>query len=61
MNSEKYTAKAYQVVFVLPTDTKSKLPLFTDKQTFQEVKTTGGLATQLKRADGFTLRTLYSS
>jgi hypothetical protein len=42
------------------TDAKAKLSLFTDKQAFQQVKTTGGAAMQLKRAVSFTLRPLYS-
>jgi hypothetical protein len=38
-----------------PADTKANPSLSTDKQTIQEVKTTGEEATQLKRQDSLTL------
>ena len=52
--------EAYQDIFVFPTDDKTKQSLFTDKQAFQEMKTTGGIAKQLKRAVSFTPRSIYS-
>ena len=46
--------------FCFLTDVKTHPLLFTDKQAFQEMKTTGGVATQFKRTDNFTIRPVYS-
>jgi hypothetical protein len=59
MNWEQSTAKGYQVNDIT-TDTKANPSLFTDKVAFQDVKTTRGVATQLKQAGSFRFCLLYS-
>jgi hypothetical protein len=59
MDWKQWTTKTYQDYFVFPTNAKSKPSAFIDKQASQEVKTTCGVATQLKREVSFKFRLHY--